>query len=351
MRLPTALVLLVLALPSSAAPPSITVARREFTEALRRVDARLPGDPAAARRLLATAVETLWAASDREMRSARNPADRSALALARDAYLAKHLAKRPPPDRFTGRRDLTPDLTQTDPRAGLPRGGRDSCGPVAMSDALLALAACGRPSLAPANPDPHAAHARLARILASPDHMDTKTAGTGLTGMLRGATRYARSRGLEVSRAHALGWRATGREWRSDSTEPLLDQIRRAHVTGAAVCLNIGWYRDGTTSDTWTRFGGHWVTVAGYGVDAHDRPAPDVLILRDPAPRSGRKPSFQHATVHTATVGRLEGGYRGLPRPADDIPRITEGLAFRRGATACFVDGAVILDVRPQTKR
>jgi hypothetical protein len=178
--------------------------------------------------------------------------------------------------------------------------------------------------------------------------MNTGRAGTGVGSMLRGATRYARARGLRVVRAHALGWRPVERAWRSRSDEPLLDAIRRAHVAGAAVCLNVGWYRAAPSEETSVRYGGHWVALAGFGVDPDGRIAPDVLILRDPSPRAGARPAFHHATVLVARAGRLEGSYRGLPRPAAGVPRITEGLPFHRKATRCFVDGAVVLDVRPR---
>lgn len=43
------------------------------------------------------------------------------------------------PDVFVEKLDSTADMTQTDPNAGLPNGGKSHCGPVAVSNSLLWL--------------------------------------------------------------------------------------------------------------------------------------------------------------------------------------------------------------------
>lgn len=260
----------------------------------------------------------------------------------------------PAPSRWVKPLARTPDLTQTDPRAKFPAGGHAYCGPVAVANAFVRLAHEGFPRLAPLAPDPVLAQIDVVRVLASDTHMSTcQRTGTSTVHLLGGIQRYVRDRGYAIDSIAYRGWRPRSHDVVADAAVADLVWIKRRLAKPAtAAWLNVGWYaKHPTRPGVWTRTGGHWVTLAGYGLDERGQPASDALIVRDPSPRSGKRARFEFVRTRRLADGRLEGPQRGLPRPAKHMLRLTSGLATPAGTDMALVDGAVVLRLRPSKRK
>jgi len=80
---------------------------------------------------------------------------------------AERPALRQYPGIYTEKINSIPDMTQTDPAAKLPNGGRSHCGPVAVSNSLMWLAGNGFENLSPNLQDRRKAHFEIARSLST----------------------------------------------------------------------------------------------------------------------------------------------------------------------------------------
>jgi hypothetical protein len=248
------------------------------------------------------------------------------------------------PARMTERAAQVPDVLQTDPRGEFVRGGMWYCAPAAVANGLYWLATRGRADLVERGPDPTEVQLRLVRDLASPEYLDTNlTRGTGAGLLLQGVARYLRSRGYDDFEMSYQGWRLHPRHFSAGQRKPQLAWIKEGLQREGVVWLNLGWYRHDPATDRWTRLGGHWVTVVGYGVDQRGDPAPDVLWLHDPAPRAGLSPATERVRFEALPGGWLVGRKAGLPLPAAGYYVTGQGMHVRHGATAAILDGAVRL--------
>ena len=258
------------------------------------------------------------------------------------------------PARWTKALARTPDLMQTDPRGRFPEGGHAYCGPVAVANALVRLAREGFPRLAPVAPDPVLAQIDVVRILARESHMATcKDTGTSTAHFLGGIQRYVRDHGYKIDELTYRGWRPRPQRVRASGPVANLSWVKKHLAKPAtAAWINVGWYaRHPTQPGVLTRIGGHWVTLAGYGLDAKGQASPDTLILRDPSPRSGRRARFEFVRVLPVTKGRLEGPQQGLPRPAKNMLRIASGLSTPSGTDVALVDGVIVLRLRAAKRK
>ena len=240
-----------------------------------------------------------------------------------------------------------PDLLQTDARLGLPDGGRMFCAPVAAADALLFLARNGFGRLAPEAPEPALAAADVVRRLGSSHYMNTSLAeGTGTAGFLRGLSRYLADRGYAVQRLEYAGWRAHPKEYTSGRSRPdlaaLAGTLRRP---AAAAWWNVGWYRREVDAESglprFRRTGGHWVLVAGRESEEDG----GTWLVRDPSPRSGRRPRVERVRIEVLETGELVGAYTGLPQVARGVPQVLSGLVLPKSADTALVDGVVVLQL------
>lgn len=240
-----------------------------------------------------------------------------------------------------------PDLLQTDARLGLPDGGRMFCAPVAAADALLFLARHGFGRLAPEAPDAALAAADVVRRLGSSHYMNTSLAeGTGTAGFLRGLSRYLADRGYAVQRLEYAGWREHPKEHASGRSRPDLAGLATAlRRPGTAAWWNVGWYRREVDTESgaprFCRTGGHWVLVAAHESDDDG----GTWLVRDPSPRSGRRPRVERLRIQVLETGELVGAYTGLPQVARDMPHVLSGLALPKGADTALVDGVVVLEL------
>jgi hypothetical protein len=255
------------------------------------------------------------------------------------------------PDLCIEKLDSTADLTQTDPNAGLPNGGKSHCGPVAVSNSLLWLADNGFDNLAPILADRRKVQFEIARALGSKHYMNTNVKrGTGASGVLEGVGRYIEDNGYEYRYLKYQGWRNHPSRFGLGVAVPELDWLKSGVRGNSGVWLNVGWYKYDSSNDEYVRIGGHWVTLVGYGVDENGRCGPAILIIHDPAPRCGKDP-HEYVQMKLMNSGRLTGKSSGLPRQAKGYYIMAGGMHVRKGADFGILDGAVVLKMHENTTK
>lgn len=247
---------------------------------------------------------------------------------------------------YTEKIDSTGDLTQTARDAGLPNAGITYCGPVAGSNSIMWLANNGFQHLAPNILDRRKAHIEVARALGSEEYMNTNLkTGTGAAGVMLGLARYIEDKGYEYAYLRFQGWRTHPPRFSTGQDIVRLDWIKKGILGDSAVLLNAGWYKFDPWKDEYTRIGGHWVTLVGYGVDKNGQIDPNVLIVHDPSPRCGRNP-HEYVRMEPITGGRLAGNRAGLPRLAKGYYKMTGGMHVNNAADFAILDGAVVLKMK-----
>jgi len=254
------------------------------------------------------------------------------------------------PDVYVEKINSTPDMTQTDPDAKLPEGGRVHCGPVAVSNSLVWLAKNGFESLASPFAGGAKAQYEMARLLGEKKYMNTNLkTGTGVGGVLEGVARYLADREYEYSCLKFQGWRKHPSRFGSGVAVPELHWIKNGLLGNSAVWLNVGWYKYNRSSDEYLRIGGHWVTLVGYGVDRQGKSDSHILIIHDPAPRSGRGLVHNFVRVKSIKHGMLTGKHTGLPRQAKGYYIMGDGMCVKKSADFGILDGAVVMKMREKT--
>lgn len=250
-------------------------------------------------------------------------------------FLAVVLAAEPLPKAHLGKLS-TPDLLQTDSKAGFPGGGKMFCAPVAVSNGLMWLAANGYPALAPVAKDPQAAQHALVLALAEPRFLNQDLGeGTGAGDLLRGVASWVKQAGYTYKRVEFQGWRKHGPSYSTGVAVPQLDWVKRALLGPSAVWLNVGWYKH--TKEGYARVSGHWVTLVGYDGD--------VLIVHDPSPRSEQGGVQNRVTIREIAGGQLTGKKAELPLGATGYFAITGGLPVKNGAHVGIIDGVAVLEM------
>ena len=272
-------------------------------------------------------------------------ADRSPESLA-----ATPAPKKPPPPVSRERIGRMPDLTEADPEAKLPLAGRHYGAPVAASNGLawLALEKKYTRLLPPGNPGP-GLQGRLASRLGSRGYMDTEVhRQTGTPATLKGISRFLKEKDYPAEYAYQ-GWRRVEKKFNRGWPWPDLDWIKRSLQGDSLVLLNVGWYRHDPGKDVYQRFGGHWVSLAGYGVDEKGQPDPAILLIHDSSPRAGAEPAVEYVRLEPVTSGRLAGN-SGMPKGVNSAVgffRLAAGMHINseRGDT-CILDGVVTVSLR-----
>ena len=260
----------------------------------------------------------------------------------------------------------TPHFYQCDPDGQFADDGRNYCLPVSVSDSLVFLASHGFPHLLPGGTtDATAAQIALIKTLASSECMRTDPAsGTDAGPACVGIQRYVQSAGYVCRSIEYKGWRPMPNALAAYATAtlPSLDWIKQATADpSAAAWVNIGWYVAGANPNEWKRVGGHWVAVVGYGTDGAGQADPNVLLIDNPAISASITPAGHQLadgtesptraevaadvmTVSQATQGRLVGNYRGLPRDAAGMYRVSgQGVHMSKSYDAAFIDGAIVM--------
>ncbi len=247
---------------------------------------------------------------------------------------------------FTDWIDSIPDITQTDPKALFPFGGVHYCGPCAISNSLVWLGENGYEKLLPEKRgDQLHIQAELTKIIASEKYMDTTLQrGTSPRGILQGVSKYLHDCGYEYSELSYEGWREVPNQFNTGVKKPRLDWIESGLKENSAVWLNVGWYMFSPETREYTRVGGHWVTLAGFGVDKNGKENSNILIIHDPGARSGYKFSNDFARAARIRSGKLVGG-GGRTQDASGFFKLL-GMKFHPDIDAAILDGAIRLSLK-----
>lgn len=237
----------------------------------------------------------------------------------------------------------TPHFWQLDPRGGFLNGGKDYCGPVAVSDSLVYLGHHGFPDLLPGCQGDQA-QIDMINELASPHYLGTDpNAGTGSASVLRGIEKYVVSCGYQCSTMEYEGWTKMGSHEREFvmADRPDLNWMKKGILNpNGAVWLVVGWYNRAGDGQ-WKRAGGHWVTMVGF--DAKD---PNTLLIHNPGTRGngGQPDNPAQDVIHLTPVntGTLVTD-NGQEVDAFGRYRISgPGLPVARGRIA-ILDAAIVV--------
>jgi hypothetical protein len=247
---------------------------------------------------------------------------------------------------FTDRLNAIPDLVQTDPKAHFPYGGVHYCGPCAISNSLVWLGENGYEKLLPRAKGRMGIQVELANRLASRKYMDTTLEwGTSPFDILQGIAKYLKDCGYEYRQLAYQGWRRVPNRFNTGIKTPQPEWIKSGLQGDSAVWLNVGWYKFSPQKDEYVRVGGHWVTLAGFGVDENGKEDPSVVIIHDPgADTPGCRFSNDYVRLQNIDSGTLIGG-SGTKQSAAGFYRMTGGMRVY-GKIVALLDGAVRLEMK-----
>jgi hypothetical protein len=249
---------------------------------------------------------------------------------------------------FLEKINITPDYTQTDlTYGGFPGGGGQYCCPVSVSNSLVWLADNGFPNLAPRSDDRKRDQFDVAYVLGSPSYMNTSLEnGTGSNKLCNGLKQYILDKGYTYNRLEFQGWRYVEPEFDTGEDTPDLNWVKHGVKGYGSVWLNIGWYTYDSLTDEYTRIGGHWITLVGYGHDGSS-PNPDYLIAHDPASRAGTTFANEYILPMQINSGTLKGAYACLPHSAVGFYKMTDGMHISFRADFGILDAVIVLEMQP----
>jgi hypothetical protein len=221
-----------------------------------------------------------------------------------------------------------PDILQTKKTANFPGGGKQFCGPVAVSNSLVWLKGI----------QDEAYQIELVHKLSKPEYMNTNTInGTGTVGLIRGIDKYVTEVWGGYKKLEYSGWRKSPKKYRSMLDKPTVLFMQKGLNRKASAWLNIGWYKLDKLNNEYQRIGGHWVTLVGY--------EDGRLIIHDPAPRAGKNFSNEFISYSILAAGKLVGNKKGLPKKAKGFIRLENGMHIPKRADAAIIDGVVLLQI------
>jgi hypothetical protein len=237
----------------------------------------------------------------------------------------------------------TPDLMQSNPEAALPGGGMTYCGPVAASNSFVWLGAHGFDRFYRSGGTTEVLdQGKLALDLGQ--CMGTnKDRGTSPSSMLLGLDKFVKERGYKIETLRYQGWENHPARFSAGRACPSLAWIKDSLSERSIVLLMIGWYHYKKDTDTYRMFAQHWLTLVGYGQDKQGRRADNVLIVHDPAPRSGIAFSSDYIKCQPLHSGRFTGRRRNAS--ANGFCKLTGDLKIKKGADCGILDGALVLSL------
>jgi hypothetical protein len=257
------------------------------------------------------------------------------------------ILQQPAPASHTDRIGPTPDLCQTDKAAAFADGGKQFCGPVAVSDHFVWLANHGYPKLFPSATKGKTGQVELVKALAAEKYMDTAgQAGTQPPRLVSALRKYVEDRDYEVARLEYRGYLPSKGTFESAGPNFELDWLR-AGVANPHACtwLNIQWSKLDPASAAYSDIDRHWLCVVGYGEDAKKKPAPQMFAVHDPSGRSGQTKKTDFVTLQPIDRGQVD--IRGKQYDAKGHYEILDGLTFKEGSDRALVIGAVQLELKP----
>lgn len=241
------------------------------------------------------------------------------------------------PDVYIDKIDSFPDYYQMDTDyGGFPNGGSVYCGPTTVSNSIVWLSDHGYPDLATPTSDRKKDQYDVISLFGSSEYMDC-VSGVGPDRTCTAVKKYINDFGYEYDSLLCQGWRTVESEFQTSVEAPVLDWVKGGILRNNVVWLNIGWYTYNSSSDEYSRNGGHWMTVVGYGHDSQS-PDPNCFVVHDP----GTKTTFNdYRVLEKITSGQLTGSNSGLPHSAIGYYKYSAG-----SNTYGILDAAVLLGMK-----
>lgn len=224
------------------------------------------------------------------------------------------------------------------------------CGPVAVSNSFIYLTEHGYPKLADAAGS-RQTQGELAGTLGQ--YMGTTAKrGSSVKRLLNGVRRFINDRGYEVEQLQYQGWESHPVSCSTGVKYPQIQFLKNGLQGDTAVWLKIGWYKYSARTGLYHLFEGHWVTLVGCesssktgGDDAAFNE--DVLIIHDPAPRSGSQFSSERVLLEPIATGSFHSIDGHPAMPAKGFFKLKGDLKIKAGADCGILDGVVVLKLKP----
>ncbi len=242
------------------------------------------------------------------------------------------------PQYYIDRLDSLPDYYQRDRSfGGFPLGGSMYCGPTAAANAILPLlqtygSAKNQNDSVPEKRQIY----EIIKELGSQSYCNTGKNGSGPSQICNGLQKYLHDNGINNVEIRHFGWRDAGNGFQIGNAPPVLDNARLSLYQKDAVLINFGWYDYNAKKNTYTRTGGHWVTLAGYGFNGKKADSSYIVIHDPETPWSVN----DYKKLKVIKSGTLKGKVPGLPRDASGF--YCYPIGFRRYG---IIDGFVTISV------
>jgi hypothetical protein len=243
------------------------------------------------------------------------------------------------PPFYTDIIDSIPDYYQRDGAfGGFPLGGSMYCGPTAASNALIQLEIrTGRLNVLDSTVTGKRQQFELIKKLGSQSYINAGKDGAGPSQICKGLKKIIdESKYCDVLIKH-YGWRNAGDGFQVHTGAPPLDTARSNLYQQSAVLINFGWYEYNKKENSYTRKGGHWVTLAGYGHNGKEVDS-SAIIIHDPETPWRFNDYIQLKKV---SGGTLKGNAPGLPVDASGYYMYSTG--FRRVGV---IDGFIVVSIK-----
>lgn len=243
-------------------------------------------------------------------------------------------------EAFVNRINKIPDFLQINKE--LPLNGSQYCGPVSASNSIVWMINQGYITS-------NKTYNQLELVKLLGNYMSVSRIGTNPEQFCKGIDHFLKDQQIKYRLLEYQGWRPCKKFKSKNNVD--LEKLKTIFKSKTAVWLNVGWYRLQTNSQKklFKRYGGHWVTLVGYGFDGN-KINPDYLIVHDPSPDAGKQFRNEYLLLEKINSGILDSGnnfkYSGLPIKASTFYRVLKGLNHNINTNeVVIIDGAVVLEI------
>ncbi len=223
-----------------------------------------------------------------------------------------------------------PDVAQLNNM--LPGGGSGYCGPMAISNSLLWLDKIGYDKIVPGENHSFDDQIQLAKTLGTKYFNTIPTLGTKTRPMLKGLEKYLKNRGYSN---HIIGYKGIQSYSRKS---PSINWIKKGITEDKVAWLRLGFYKK--NNNKYTRKSGHWVTLVGYGLNKHNKPGSNILIIHN---SWGSQASNDYIYLKKITGGSLHRGYPKRISAAGFY--IADNFPVPSKADVAIIEGAIVLNM------
>jgi hypothetical protein len=246
------------------------------------------------------------------------------------------------PSYYIDKIDSLPDYYQRD-RAfgGFPLGGSMYCGPTAAANAIVPILQSYTNAMDQNDTVPEKRKMyEIIKELGSKSYCNTGNTGSGPSQICDGLQKFLHDKGVNNVEIRHFGWRDAGEGFQAGNV-PVIDSARFSLYNHGAVMVNLGWYDYNVKKNSYTRTGGHWVTLAGYGFNGKKADSSYIVVHDPETPWSVN----DYIKLKKVESGTLNGNVAGLPRDASGYYYYPIG--FRRCGV---IDGFITISVKDRQK-